>query len=244
MPVSRTAKWSRRHWSRSCSTRHFDEDFAVVGEFDGVSDQVDDDLPQAIGIADHRAGHVGAGVMNEFQALLGGVAGADLQGIADDLADVELDFFQLQAARLDLREVENVVEQMQQRIGGLLDDIEITLLLSGQRSRERQFGHADDAVHGRADFMAHRGQELALGLAGRLGGGRALGDPQFERFVELLELLESVGIFQGRRRRSWPRNRRAAFRPRQTDCGRSRAASRCKPRPARAPGPARSSADP
>ena len=29
---------------------------------------------------------------------------------------------------------------------------------------QRQFGHADDAVHRRADLVAHVGEELALGL--------------------------------------------------------------------------------
>ena len=33
---------------------------------------------------------------------------------------------------------------------------------------EHQLGHADDAVHGRADLVAHVGQELALGPAGGL----------------------------------------------------------------------------
>ena len=32
-----------------------------------------------------------------------------------------------------------------------------------------QLGHAEDAVHGRADLVAHVGQELALGPVGRLG---------------------------------------------------------------------------
>ena len=33
---------------------------------------------------------------------------------------------------------------------------------------EQQVGHADDAVHGRADLMAHVGEELALGPVGGL----------------------------------------------------------------------------
>ena len=42
---------------------------------------------------------------------------------------------------------------------------------------EGQLGHADDAVHGRADLVAHVGQELALGPVGGLGG--VLGLAQF-----------------------------------------------------------------
>ncbi len=36
---------------------------------------------------------------------------------------------------------------------------------------EQQTGHADDAVHGRADLVAHVGQEFALGIGGCFGGG-------------------------------------------------------------------------
>ena len=45
------------------------------------------------------------------------------------------------------------------------------------RGLQGQFRHAHDAVHGRADFMAHVGQELALGPIGLLG--RFLRQPQF-----------------------------------------------------------------
>ena len=38
---------------------------------------------------------------------------------------------------------------------------------------ERQLGHADDAVHRRADLVAHVGQEFALGPAGRLAASRS-----------------------------------------------------------------------
>ena len=42
---------------------------------------------------------------------------------------------------------------------------EVVALLIGQLGVERQLGHADDAVHRRADLVAHVGQELALRAA-------------------------------------------------------------------------------
>ncbi len=48
-------------------------------------------------------------------------------------------------------------------VGRLLDHVEVLALLGVQVGVERQLGHADDAVHRRADFVAHVGQELALG---------------------------------------------------------------------------------
>ena len=48
---------------------------------------------------------------------------------------------------------------------------------SAVRSVSRsELGHADDAVHGRANFVAHVGEKLAFGLAGGFGG--VLGDEQ------------------------------------------------------------------
>ena len=41
--------------------------------------------------------------------------------------------------------------------------------VGGQPGLEQQLGHADDAVHRRADLVAHLGQERALRVAGRLG---------------------------------------------------------------------------
>ena len=66
-----------------------------------------------------------------------------------------------------------------------------------------QFRHADDGVHRRADFVAHVGQEKALGAAGRFGGllglrqlpvgpvqlGRALADADFQLFLRLEQHL-------------------------------------------------------
>ena len=51
------------------------------------------------------------------------------------------------------------------------------MLLVGQSSVQGQFGHADNAVHGGPDLMAHIGEEFAFGPVGILGG--LLGCKQF-----------------------------------------------------------------
>ncbi len=56
---------------------------------------------------------------------------------------------------------------------------------------EHEIGHADDAVHRRADLVAHVRQELALGLVGGLGG--VLGRAQFGfRLVALGDVLRNA----------------------------------------------------
>ncbi len=69
-------------------------------------------------------------------------------------------------ARLDLREVQYVVNNRQQRVGGFHDHRQILALLVVQIGIERQFGHSQHTVHGGADFVGHIGQEFALGFAG------------------------------------------------------------------------------
>ncbi len=59
-------------------------------------------------------------------------------------------------------------------------------LLVGERGVEQQAAHADHRVHRRADLVAHRGQERALRLVGRLRRG-----------ARVLRLLEQAGVLDG-----------------------------------------------
>jgi len=75
---------------------------------------------------------------------------------------------------LDLGEVEDVIDDGQQRIAGIADRGDVVVLLGVERSIEQQAAHANHRVHRRADLVAHRCQERALGLVGGLGGGARL----------------------------------------------------------------------
>ena len=56
------------------------------------------------------------------------------------------------------------------------DRLGVLALLGGERRVEQQAGHPDHRVHRRADLVAHRREERALRLVGRLGGrARLLG---------------------------------------------------------------------
>ena len=79
-------------------------------------------------------------------------------------------------AGFDPGHIENVVDDRQQARCGLVDGMHETFLALAQFRAHQQIGHAEDAVHGRADFVAHVGDELGLGAARFLGeGGRAAG---------------------------------------------------------------------
>ena len=77
----------------------------------------------------------------------------------------------------------------QQRLAGVAHRLRVLALLGGQRRVEQQPGHADDAVHRRADLVAHRGQELALGAGPRLGS--------IARDFQLLRLVPQLDGLRG-----------------------------------------------
>ena len=160
--------------------------FAVGRELDGVADKIDQHLPQAAGVANHVARHLRLDRKNQLQLLFMRAQRQGLQRFGDDAVEIEGNAFDHQLAGFDLREIKNVVDDRQQRLGQRFDDAHELPLFLGQCGIERKIGHTDDAVHRRADLVAHVGKEVALRPAGRLGsflgllhrgfGGFALGD--------------------------------------------------------------------
>ena len=107
-------------------------------------------------------------------------------------------------AALDLRDVEDVVDDGEQVAGGIVNEIgvvgdffgrELPLVLLGQ-----ELGEADDGVERRAQLVAHVGDELGLDLAGQLGldAGRVLGNARAMAKYRVAQ-KRSVLVHQGGR---------------------------------------------
>ena len=90
----------------------------------------------------------------------------------------------LQIPRFDLGEIEDVVDDRQQRFAGRLDRVKEPLLPLIEPGVAEQSGHAEHAVHRGADLVAHVGQELRFRKARRL----RIGDRMGKLAVALLEL--------------------------------------------------------
>ena len=156
-----------------------DDDLALLGELDGVADQVDEDLPQPAGVADQRVGHVGRRRGRPAPAPSAWRRRASVCMVSPRLSrrsksigsSSSLPASILEKSRMSLITVSSASADV-------LTMLQVLALLGGEVGVERQLGHAEDAVHRRADLVAHVGQELALGPAGRLG-----------RFLGLLQLL-------------------------------------------------------
>ena len=98
--------------------------------------------------------------MNEashFKSLILSAFGKSICHIFDSVTQIEVDLIQFEFSGLNLREVEDVVEQGQQRLGALERGLHIVALLGCKCSIKRQFKHADHAVHWRANLVTHIG---------------------------------------------------------------------------------------
>jgi hypothetical protein len=90
--------------------------------------------------------------------------------LLDRLSQIEVDVFKLELTRLELREIQDVIDEREQVAAGALDDRGQPSLPSGQFGGEEQFGRADDAVHRGSNLVAHLRQKMPLHDVGSLGG--------------------------------------------------------------------------
>jgi hypothetical protein len=77
--------------------------------------------------------------------------------------------FEIELARFNLRQIENVVDDGQQASARTGDDLGIAPMACGEISRGQHLRHHHHAVHRRADLVAHCGKEVRLRGVGALG---------------------------------------------------------------------------
>ena len=153
-----------------------DGDVALLGELDGVGAQVDQHLAQPGGVAHQVAGQVARRGEEQLEALFLGLQTEHVGHLLDHGFECEGHVFEFEVAGFDLRHVEDVVEDLQQVLGGAMRLLDVVAGLLGQVVVERQQGHADHGIHRRADLVAHVGQKGRLGAGG--GFGRCFGFDQ------------------------------------------------------------------
>ncbi len=151
-----------------------DEHLPLVRELDRIADQVGDDLADAQGIADQPVHLAGVDDHLEVQALATRRRLEQVGRGADRFAQAERLGLELQLAGLRLGQVQHVAEDRRQRFAGGDDHPDNLALLRRQVHGRQGVGQAEHAVQGRADLVAHVGEELALGDVGRFGVGERL----------------------------------------------------------------------
>ncbi len=138
------------------------------GELDGVAHQVGQNLADAARIAQQHAGERRVQHHRELQALGAGLGLVEGLELLQQRSQIEGALIERHLAGLDLGEVEHVVHDTQQRTARQLGLAHQLLLLGAQRRVLQQVGNANERIERRADFVAHVGQESALGVAGCL----------------------------------------------------------------------------
>jgi hypothetical protein len=171
------------------------DDFAALGELDGVAEEVENDLAESDGVAAVATGDAVGEVEDELEGFLAGESGLEIEGALELFVEIEIDGLEDEAAGLDLGEVEDVVDDGKERLAAEEESVDEILLFVGERGAEEKMSHSDDAVERGADLVAHVGEEDALGLVGGLGG--LLGD--LECGVGGMELVgaEEDALFEG-----------------------------------------------
>lgn len=133
-----------------------------MGELDRVADEVDEDLLHPHRVAQDRSRYVRIDLGYEFDTLLACRRGQELYGLFAGVPGVEGMFLQSQVVRLDLGEVEDVVDSVEELFATAADRLDELLLLRGHLGLSQKRARANHTVHGGANLMAHGGEERAL----------------------------------------------------------------------------------
>ncbi len=146
-----------------------DRHLALGGEFDGVGQQIAQDLANPHHVAVEDAARALGALEAESQPLLFGQAVQGGDGGDQGVVQVEGAGFQRHAPGFDARHVQDVRDQPLQGHARTADQLDHFGLLGRQRRARQGVDDADDPVQRRADLMAHIGQEVGLGAVGGLG---------------------------------------------------------------------------
>ena len=165
-----------------------DEHVAPRGELDRVAGEVDEDLADASRVANDVAPDAGRHADDEVHTLLPCSAREQLSDFFDSDREVKRYGLEGEPARLDLREVEDVVDDAEQGVRRVPHGLRVPALHGGQVGVEQEPNHPNHAVHRGANLVAHVRQEGALGLVGLLGG-----DPGFLSLRRRLRLRNRPG---------------------------------------------------
>ena len=95
--------------------KDLDDDFALARELDGIARQVGQDLAQPMRISEHQIGNRGVHVDDELQVLRRSLHGHHRAHILDAFPDIHFDLLDLETPGLDLGEVQDVIEDAEQR---------------------------------------------------------------------------------------------------------------------------------
>ena len=106
-----------------------DLNLARVRELDRVGEEVDEHLPEPSRVRLDDLRYSGVDPMKQVDVLGGGAAGQELEGLLDALANIAVLKLELELARLDPGEVEDIAGELDQGLRAHADRLDILALL-------------------------------------------------------------------------------------------------------------------
>ena len=156
------------------------------GEFDGVTDKVEQDLSESLAIAVNDRRQM-IRVDDQFEVFGGDTVTHHVGDAQNQAVDGEIVVVDDQLACLDLGKIKHVVDDAQKVLCRTVDLLQPTQRTGVGGFPPQQMGETNDGVHRCADFVAHVGQECALGLGRRFGaplGGLQFGGTDADAFLK------------------------------------------------------------
>ena len=143
--------------------------FALGGELDGVGYQIVQDLADPHRVSDQVLLGPLAERDGETDPLFPGRRAVERFHGSRDIGEIETGGLDLQLAGFDLRQIQHIIDQAQQQPAGPRQGFGLTLVCFEDVGLFQCLRHAEHRIHGRADFVAHAGQEIRLGAIGSVG---------------------------------------------------------------------------
>ena len=172
-------------------------DLALVRELDGIGQEIDEDLAQALFVGAHQRGQVRRA--GELEAEPGGLRLQPHHGdnLVQKLVDVDRIRADLQAPGFDAGNVEQAVDEAGEMLGAAADDLNAGLAFARDGLVPLQHLRiAENRVERGAQFVAEADDIAALGVVRRFR--RLLGALQGGvRLAVCLDLLQQQGVLAG-----------------------------------------------
>ena len=140
--------------------------FTLAGKLDGITHQIVQNLLQPQLIPKQAVRDISSHLRHQHNSLCLYPCLLGSDHLRNATVQTERRTLKLKFARLDLGDIQHVIDQRQQGLGIIFNICKILGLLLRQHRKAEQLGIADHPAHGGADLMAHIGQELGLGIVG------------------------------------------------------------------------------
>ena len=135
---------------------------AAVTVLDGVAQQVGDDLLDAAAVDDQRRRQQRLTLVHNLDALRIRVQQHHRERLVQDGRQVDRRILEIELARVDLRHIEDIVDDPEQDLTAGPHGLEAGSLLARDGRVEQQPGQPKDGVERRADLVAHAREEFGL----------------------------------------------------------------------------------